>query len=250
MTQLRSIMIHDQVYVSLRRAIMSGHFKPGDHLSARGLAKDFGISQMPVRDALNRLTSDRAIERTGDRRYCIPSLDNDYVADLYAARVINEGAATAIAASKITGKVLQEIVRAQDLIEEAAERSLSIKELDQDDVSEYVLLNKQFHFAIYKAAESPVLLSIIETLWLRYAPGIALYLHINFSGASEKSLLRMNKEHHRDHRRIIRALKSGDPEKSRAAMVEDITPHETIIEATQRDHSERKSNKHITDFIE
>ena len=106
MAQLRSIMIHDQVYVSLRRAIMSGHFKPGDQLSARGLAKDFGISQMPVRDALNRLTSDRAVERTGDRRYCIPKLNTEYVADLRTARVINEGAATAIAAGKMTKKAM------------------------------------------------------------------------------------------------------------------------------------------------
>jgi len=153
MAQLRSIMIHDQVYVSLRRAIMSGHFKPGDQLSARGLAKDFGISQMPVRDALNRLTSDRAVERTGDRRYCIPKLDAEYVADLRTARVINEGAATAIATSKMTKKAMQEINRAQELIEEAAKYSLSVDELGQDDVSEYVFLNKQFHFAIYKATK-------------------------------------------------------------------------------------------------
>jgi len=250
MAQLRSIMIHDQVYVSLRRAIMSGHFNPGDQLSARGLAKDFGISQMPVRDALNRLTSDRAIERTGDRRYCIPNLDAEYVADLRNARVINEGAAAALAASKITKKALQEINRAQELIEEAAEHSLTIKELGQDDVSEYVFLNKQFHFAIYKAAESPVLLSIIETLWLRYAPGIALYLHISFTGSSKPKLARMNKAHHSSHKRIIRALKAGDAEKSRAMMVEDITPYEKIIEATQSDHTEHKSKKHITDFIE
>jgi len=250
MAQLRSIMIHDQVYLSLRRAIMSGHFKPGDQLSARGLAKDFGISQMPVRDALNRLTSDRAIERTGDRRYCIPNLDAEYVADLRTARAINEGAATAIAATKITKKALQEINRAQELIEEAAEHSLTIKELGQDDVSEYVFLNKQFHFAIYKAAESPVLLSIIETLWLCYAPGIALYLHISFTGSSKQQLARMNKAHHSSHKRIIRALKAGDAEKSRAMMVEDITPYEKIIEATQSDHTEHKSKKHITDFIE
>lgn len=250
MAQLRSIMIHDQVYVSLRRAIMSGHFKPGDQLSARGLAKDFGISQMPVRDALNRLTSDRAVERTGDRRYCIPGLDPDYVADLRTARVINEGAATAIAASKITKKALQEINRAQELIEEAGDNSLSVKQLGQDDVSEYVHLNKQFHFAIYKVADSPVLLSIIETLWLRYAPGIAQYLHINFTGASKTALARMNKAHHSSHKRIIRALKTGDVEKSRATMIEDITPYEKIIEAIQNDHSERISKKHITDFIE
>jgi len=250
MAQLRSIMIHDQVYVSLRRAIMSGHFKPGDQLSARGLAKDFGISQMPVRDALNRLTSDRAVERTGDRRYCIPKLDAEYVADLRTARVINEGAATAIATSKMTKKAMQEINRAQELIEEAAKYSLSVDELGQDDVSEYVFLNKQFHFAIYKAAESPVLLSIIETLWLRYAPGIALYLHISFDNASKPELARINKAHHSSHKRIIRALKTGDAEKSRAMMIEDITPYEKIIEATQSDHTERKSEKHITDFIE
>ncbi len=250
MAQLRSIMIHDQVYSCLRRAIMSGHFKPGDQLSARGLAKDFGISQMPVRDALNRLTSDRAIERTGDRRYCIPGLNTDYVDDLRNARVVNEGAAAAMAASKMTKKAMHEIIRAQEVIEEVGEKWLSTRNLGQDDVSEYVLLNKQFHTAIYKVADNPVLMSIIENLWLRYAPWVTLYLHISLVDAGKTSLARLLKEQRSGHRRIIRALKAGDPEKSRALIIEDLTPTEEIIEATQMDLSEHKSEKHITDFIE
>ena len=77
------------------------------------------------------------------------------------------------------------------------------------------VLNKQFHTAIYKVAGSPVLMSIIENLWLRYAPWVTLYLHISLVEASKASLARSIKEKKSSHRRIIRALKAGDPEKSR-----------------------------------
>ena len=250
MKALRSIMIHDQIYDSLRRAIMCGHFKPGAQLSARGLAKEFGVSQMPVRDALNRLTSDRALERTQDRRYRVPVLDNNYLKALYAARVINEGAAAELATDLITDKEIETLEDIQEEIEKEAEIALHVKDKEEIDIRNDVVLHNKFHFTLYSACGNPMLISIIESLWLQYAPGIAYFLEIRKLTSTKKDLTQLNKSHNKKHRNIISALRTRDSRKVKAALVKDITPYRLIVEASETQHGITLPERHITEYIE
>ena len=49
--------IHQWVFRALRRAIMTGHFPPGQAVTIRGLAESMNVSAMPVREALRRLAA-------------------------------------------------------------------------------------------------------------------------------------------------------------------------------------------------
>jgi len=244
-------MIHDQIYMGLRRAIMCGHFKPGEQLSARGLATDFDTSQMPVRDALNRLSSEKAVERTNDRRYRIAFLAETYIENLYQARIINEGAATELAATLISDSVLQQLVEIQDKIEGESEIALQLKDDAEAevDVRNDINLHNKFHFTIYKACENPVLISIIESLWLQYAPGISVYIEAFTATSTKAELKRLNKINNQKHRKIISALRSKNAARAKTTMLLDITSKDKIIEASRIDHGKLLPERHITEYL-
>src|SRR5690606_40135240 len=74
--------VQDQVYQSLRRAIMQGDVKPGENLTIPALAQAFGISHMPVRQALNRLAAEQALTILSGRSVGVPPLSRSRLVDL------------------------------------------------------------------------------------------------------------------------------------------------------------------------
>ena len=76
---------------------------------------------------------------------------------------------------------------------------------------EFFALNREFHFAIYQAAKSPLLFSMIEQLWLQIGP---VFSHISVDYVSEGA---------EAHEKIIAALLARDADAMRAAVVEDLT---------------------------
>ena len=86
---------------------------------------------------------------------------------------------------------------------------------DAKDVEREVTLNQDFHFEIYRACGSAVLLPMIESLWLQSGPCIRVAIYA-FSEANE-----VDTAHY--HRGIVAALAAGDAEAARAALVADIS---------------------------
>ena len=66
--------VQERVYCALRDQLMRGGFEPGQKLKIAELAAAFGTSAMPVRDALNRLTVERALETLPSRTVRVPAL--------------------------------------------------------------------------------------------------------------------------------------------------------------------------------
>jgi len=64
--------LNGRVYAKLRAELMNGTFEPGEIVSIRGLAERLGTSTMPVREALNRLIADRALEARANRTIAVP----------------------------------------------------------------------------------------------------------------------------------------------------------------------------------
>ncbi|RLA05805.1 MAG: hypothetical protein DRQ47_00230 [Gammaproteobacteria bacterium] len=251
MAILKAVMIHDQIYLCLRKALMCGHFKPGEQLSARGLATELEVSQMPVRDALNRLTSESALERTKDRRYRVPLLDETYIKNLYEARLTNEGRAAELAASRMTKNDLIKLIDVQDRIEKEAKLKLELrgKPDDEVDVRNDVNLHNEFHFTIYRSCENPVLVSIIEMLWLQYAPGISIYIENFTTSLSKTALEKQNRMHNKRHRKIIAALKSKNPVTTKEVLMDDITSYKDILESSNSEQANILSTRHISEYI-
>src|ERR1700716_4133664 len=98
--------VQEQVYGVLRERLMRGGFEPGQKLKIAELASALGTSAMPVREALNRLTAERAIKALPNRSGRVPALSKDSLQDLMETRFAVEGLAVARAASNMTPETL------------------------------------------------------------------------------------------------------------------------------------------------
>src|ERR1700676_5304421 len=93
--------VQERVYGVLRDRLMRGGFEPGQKLKIAELASALGTSAMPVREALNRLAAERAIESLPNRSVRVPSLSKESLRDLMEARRAIEGLAVARAAANM-----------------------------------------------------------------------------------------------------------------------------------------------------
>ena len=133
--------VQERVYVALRERLMRGGFEPGQKLKIAELSEAFGTSSMPVREALNRLAVERALETLPSRTVRVPALSRAALEDLREARFAIEGLAIARAAAHMSAETLATLRR---YIEEQSQA-------DSDHVSEgSAELNRGFHFAIYR----------------------------------------------------------------------------------------------------
>lgn len=140
---------------------MAGQFAPGQILSIRSLAKELGTSPMPVRDAIGRLETEKAVEVLPNRALTISSLTPEKLRELTRIRIEIEGLASEEAAAKITKQELRKITRISEEFLEAGRSG---------DLAKYLARNQEFHFSIYRAARMPLLMHIIEGLWLQFGP--------------------------------------------------------------------------------
>ena len=192
--------LNDRVYQQLRTMIMSGAVSPGKELKLRELAKELHVSLMPVRDAIGRLVVERALEMLPNRQVIVPELSLDRLLEVLRVRVVLESEAGALAAGHATSGLVDSLKLLQKKI---AAPTLSKQQ-------EFFALNREFHFAIYQAAKSPLLFSMIEQLWLQIGP---VFNHIPVDFVSEGA---------EAHEKIIAALQARNAEAVRAAVAEDL----------------------------
>ena len=157
----------ERVYAQLREAILSGQFVPGRSVTLRGIADMLGVSPMPVREALRRLTTERALELLSNRRVAVPLMTMPKLEEICDARVALETAA-AERALPAMGKLA---IRQLRLVDDSVNKAIA-----SHDVQAYIRGNYEFHFTLYNFGESAVTMPLIESLWLQTAPFMRLVL--------------------------------------------------------------------------
>ena len=192
--------LNDRVYRELRTIIMSGGFAPGSEMKLRALAQSLHVSPMPVRDAIGRLVVERALKMLPNHRVIVPETTIDEFLEIRRVRILLEGEAAALACQHVSPDVIASLKRIHE----------KIKSLSGNKQRQFWALNQEFHFTVYEAAKSPLLLSMIESLWLQIGP---VFNHIPINLTSEGA---------RGHHRIIAALSAGDAKAARAALTEDL----------------------------
>jgi len=152
---------NDWVYNSLCQLILSGEFVPGVSFTFRGIANSFGVSTMPVREAAKRLISEGALEISEKRRITVSKMTQSKFDELNVARLYLEPQLSSRAIKHIDSKRLKLLIN----IDKNLDYSIST-----GNIEDYIKYNYQFHFGIYEARPSPVLLPLVRTLWLRFSP--------------------------------------------------------------------------------
>ena len=83
-------MTPSEIAISLRRDILTGHVAPGSDLPQEELARRFGVSRIPVRDALNLLAAEKLVRVRPNRGAQVISFSRKDLAEVYSLRVILE----------------------------------------------------------------------------------------------------------------------------------------------------------------
>ncbi|HUC18661.1 MAG TPA: GntR family transcriptional regulator [Acetobacteraceae bacterium] len=202
--------VQDRVYRRIREMILDGEIEPGQTVTIPGLSAAFQVSAMPVREALRRLMAEQALMVVSGRSVGIPALTRARLTDLRRVRREVEGVAVTWAATRVGPAELRRLEEMVREMQRAAE---------ERDGRRYVPANHDFHFTIYRAADSPTLLSIIESLWLQIGP----YFHVlraseNWQAANSR------------HRAMLGALGRRDGEAAVAALQHDIDEAAAALE--------------------
>ena len=159
--QLSFEPLHEQAYSALRNALSMGRLMPGQSVTIRGLGASLGISATPVREALQRLIADGALELAPNRTIRVPVMTRNRFTEITEIRVRLECLAAEMAAQSVDHAVLAQLQSLSDRMH------VSISE---ERFSDYLSHNQSFHFAIYEAAALPCLLHHIGLCWLRTGP--------------------------------------------------------------------------------
>lgn len=200
-----------QLYTQLRSALMEGLFSPGERLTISRIAEEFETSITPVREAIFRLVSERALEMRAATSVNVPVLDPAKLREIQRIRIELEGSAAARAAEIITPAELAELAAIQEAFIRAA----------RDDPQRASVLNRDFHFAVLRIAQLPILEGIVENMWVLMGPFLRL-----FHDRTPKRELSESEHRHHD---ILAALRTRDPAAARRAMQEDIRWGEHLI---------------------
>lgn len=152
----------DHVESQLRDALIEGRLEPGTRLVTKELAESLGMSITPVREALVRFAASGVLAAEPASCFRVPVMTAASYAELGAIRKRVESLAAETAALKISA---QEI----DALESRVQAYIAAKHTS--DPHEALKENKALRFSLYAAADMPILLQTIETLWLRAGPG-------------------------------------------------------------------------------
>lgn len=180
---------------AIRDAILSGRYPPGQRLVADELARELGVSRMPVREALHRLEAAGLVSLTPHRGAVVSELSEGEIIELYHIRGVLDGLATRLAAPHLTP---QDHDRMHAILDEMAGAAKA------RDLEKVLGANREFHQLIWQAAHAPRLHSLLENLYdaSQRLRNISVLLPGRLDQITQ------------DHRRIAQALARGEVERA------------------------------------
>lgn len=162
--------LSERIYSHLRLELLSGLHAPGSRLSIRKLAATLNISPTPVREAIFQLVREGALELRPGHQPRVPSLDIPRYLHIRETRVPLERLAGELAAVNIAREEI-------DVLREYHRRFQTGEA--EERWRDALIANQNFHFTIYNASRNPVLVRVIENLWLLAGPFVnSQYPHI------------------------------------------------------------------------
>lgn len=206
LTMISRFTLQKQAYDAIRSAMETGQFAPGSPVLIGELAQQLGISATPVREALNRLNAEQALEMLPSRVLAVPTLSKSRIMELRNLRMLIEGFATEEATAKAKKSDCDEL------------EGLYREMIHAADTSSYLRLNRSFHFRIYALAEMPVAQHLIDLLWMQSGP--------TFVKLKLQDLREPLNEFHLD---VVNAMRVGDAKAAGNAVCADIRTAAMIL---------------------
>jgi DNA-binding GntR family transcriptional regulator len=200
----RNETLTERVVAQLRKALTDGVFVPGQLIKIRDVARALNVSPTPAREALTILIAEGVLlTAETNKSAMVPPLTAESLNEITELRVALECVAAAAALPNLTDEDIAALAKAH------AELRRATKE---DDIKTTLENNSAFHYSIYGRSGMPLLVKMIETVWLR--SGAYLRTAYPAYGRLRKGL--------DNHDKIIRSLKKRDVAALCAAIESDI----------------------------
>lgn len=145
-------------YTLLRSRILDGTYGPGYRLVMDQLARETGVSTIPLREAVRRLQSDGLVEVVRNIGARVAVFDSEQVEHTLNVLARLEGYATAISAPRMAAAQIQESREINERMKEA---------LQEFDPASFTALNREFHFSMYRHCPDEHLNALLESEWAR-----------------------------------------------------------------------------------
>lgn len=175
----------EAVLTELRRRIVEGEFQPGESIRPDLIAGSFGVSRVPVREALKILEGQDLVRYEPHHGYFVYELERTDLAEINLIRQLLETEAIRRSVPSLSD---EHFARMRSAMEE-------MEAVDDSGASAMIAANRRFHFAIFQAAVMPRLEKFIDMAWQHADPYRVPYYSVarNRVGAN------------REHKQILRA---------------------------------------------
>ncbi|MDF2995266.1 MAG: hypothetical protein K0R27_903 [Xanthobacteraceae bacterium] len=177
---------------AIRRDIVSGILAPGDRLRVAELSTRYGVSHIPVREALRQLEGDRLVVIDPHKGAILRGVTPKFVRDMHDTRAALESLLVRSATERITPQGAEELARLADAYEQAAAGGKA---------AAMVEANLTLHRRIAELADNPVAADIMEQGWELV---VSIRQRYGFGASRITAIIDQ-------HRRLVRAIGSGDP---------------------------------------
>lgn len=203
MQEKTTTTLQDQTYQTLHQWLTVGRFLPGERLKIRQVADELGVGVTPVRAALQRLAAEGALLDIPNCGMMVPKLNRAQFDDILQIRQLLEGQAAEQGAYRMSDAGIATMAA---LTQEMA------RAIAASDCKAYLEANEAFHVTLYRAGGSPLLMELIETIWLKVGPiSNQLFEDGRFA-------LKLNDA----HEDVLAALKQRDGARVRRAIEQDM----------------------------
>ena len=215
--------LRDVVFNTLRRAIITGEFAPGERLMELTLAERLGVSRTPIREAIRKLELEGLVVMAPRKGAKVASITERDLNDVLEVRLGLEELAVQFACQRITQEELKALEDSVQLFEQA---------MNQDDLTALAEADVKFHEIIYNATHNRRLVQIINNIreqMYRYR-----LEYLKDTGSHE----RLNSEHYE----IYEGIRNGDKETVKAAIGRHIdNQRDAILAAIRENKTEEPS---------
>ena len=219
--------LRGRVFRQLRADILSGKYKDNEELRENTIAKEYGVSRTPVREAIRQLELEGLVVTVPNKGAYVNSIKRKDVEDIYAIRALLEGLCARWATEHITQKeieALEEVILLSEFY---------LKKPGQEQARQVAELDGKFHKILYEASNSRILEHVLSDFH-KYVK-MARTLSVEEQDRAVKSV--------EEHREILEAIRNKDAGRAEALADRHIRKAMENLRNKQEEESEWQKSK-------
>jgi DNA-binding GntR family transcriptional regulator len=196
-------LLAERAYTLLVRKITRLEAEPGSVLVERDLMQEFGIGRTPIREAMQRLASERLVNHRPNRGMFVSEITASSVQEIYEFRSVVDGHAAWLAATRATPSQVAELARLHKRLLRATE---------DEDIDDYVETDRHFYRVLGEAAHNALISDTIPRIFNLH---LRLWFFISQKTGSWQPVAQAHEVMTLD---LVKALERRDPAAARHSM--------------------------------